>query len=130
VSDQDFFFDEEEQPAKPASAPKGQAKRPSASAAPRPRSGKGASASVGGSFFEQNVSMTVASLMTVVGLLVGVIIGFVLAPDNAQTASPAASQTAPTLTEEQLQSGQLPPGHPDISGMTPTGSVPATGTGN
>lgn len=152
MSDQDFFFDEEEtavepKPGKDADtkpsanrsakvAPTARADasksagKPASKPAGKPAS-KPASTTGGPTFFEQNVSMTIASLMTVIGLLVGVIIGFIAAPDNATvstgtSAAPAVSgmgATAPQLSEEQLSSGTLPEGHPDISSMGATGTA-------
>jgi hypothetical protein len=122
VSDQDFFFDEDEKPAKSQSksAP---AKKPASSPA------KGGATAPAGS--EQSVSLTIAALIGVAALLLGVIIG-VLIPVNvgsSQTATPDAGLTttgavqAPQLTPEQMQSGQLPPGHPSVGA---TGSAPTT----
>jgi hypothetical protein len=130
VSDQDFFFDEEEESAKPApqTESKGSAKTVGKSPAPRPRQTASPSAS-GGSFFEQNVSMAVAGLMTVIGLLIGVILGYVVAPDAVATntgITGTGTGTAPSLTQDQLNSGSLPAGHPDISGVAPTESVTPT----
>jgi len=117
VSDQDFFFDEEE--AAPTSKPRqsrSASRAKSAPAAPERESSRG------GSFFAQDVSMSIAALMSVIGLLLGVIVGIVI-PDQGGSATTNATQTlapqtpvAPQLTEEQLNSG-LPEGHPDISGM-------------
>ena len=132
MSDQDFFFDEEEtaQPA-PKTESKSTAKTTGTSPAPRPRQSTATSAS-SASFFEQNVSMSVAALMTVIGLLVGVIVGFVIAPDGAATGTETTLGTgttvpAPALTEDQLNSGELPAGHPAVTGVTPTESVTPTG---
>lgn len=127
MSDKDFFFDdEEEKPAKKAGPVKGGTSKPS-----RPA---GAKTSAGASsFFEQNVTMAIASLMAVCALLLGVIIGIIIpSGGNVATAptatSPAAvgGQTNPgPLSEEQLNSGDLPQGHPDISGAA-TGSTEPT----
>lgn len=132
MSEQDFFFDEEEtaeastkETAKPStksgSTPAPAARKSAAKpATPKPTGGSG-------SFFEQQVSITIASLMTVIGLLIGVIVGFLVAPDGGTvtTATPTATATdseatAPQLTDEQLSSGTLPEGHPDISSMSTT----------
>jgi len=130
VSDQDFFFDEEDdaKPAakgatKPATGSKA-ASAPKGSRAPQP------AAASGGSFFAQNVSMAVTSLVAVIALLVGLIVGILIPSGSTtpQTVSPAAT-TAPTLSEDQLNSGELPAGHPPISD-TATGSATTTGTGN
>ena len=126
MSDQDFFFDEDEKPAKSQSknAP---AKKPASS--PAQGSNKSAPAA------EQSITYTVAALLGVAALLLGVIIG-VLIPVNiggSQTATPDAGLTqtgaapAPQLTPEQMQSGQLPPGHPSVGGSTSaTGSATTT----
>jgi len=130
VSDQDFFFDEEDD-AKPAA--KGGSKAASGS---KPAAGsKGArapqpAAVTGGSLFTQSVTMAVTSLVAVIALLVGLIIGILIPSGGAapQSASPTAT-VAPTLTEDQLNSGQMPAGHPPVGGTT-TESATATGTGN
>ncbi|MDI6713065.1 MAG: hypothetical protein QMD96_07495 [Anaerosomatales bacterium] len=128
MSDQDFFFDEEES----ETAAKAEKKVSS------PRQAKPAAAPAKQQVFQQSVSMTVASLVAVIALLLGVIVGYLI-PRGASTSTPTdTGAIAPQLTPEQLQSGQLPPGHPDISGMTggqattgtATGAVEATGSGN
>jgi len=115
VSDQDFFFDEDEQtekaapqdaPAKKASAPKSSAKAP-ASDAP------GA----------QSVTVTIAALIGVIGLLAGLVVGLLLPFGNTGAVEPTATgaspagTTAPQLSPEQMQGGELPAGHPDIGAM-------------
>ncbi len=131
MSDQDFFFDEEE--AAPAPKPRqsrSASRAKSAPAAPERES------SGGGSFFAQDVSMSIAALMSVIALLLGVIVGIVI-PDQGGSTTTGTTQTsteqgapAPELTEEQLNAG-LPEGHPDISGMPggeATSSADATAT--
>lgn len=123
MSDQDFFFDEEEQAEdKPAKT---------AARVERAASGTAPAASAAGM---QSVSMTVASLIGVVALLVGIIIGIII-PAGASTGGvPAPTSTgtgaaAPQLSPEELQSGELPSGHPDIGavpGGEATGSVTTT----
>jgi len=141
VSDQDFFFDEDETTvtgtketvktsAKPESKPAPAARK----TVPKPADTKPAAAKPAGgspSFFEQSVSLTIASLMTVIGLLVGVIVGFLVAPDGGTvaTGTPATTvtgsdATAPQLSDDQLSSGALPEGHPDIGSASTT---PTTG---
>ena len=113
MSDQDFFFDEEDAPASaPAPRPSSQ---PARSASPA-RTTHAAAPASGASFFEQSVTMAIAALMTVIGLLVGVIIGFVIAPSGTSPVSSPAGGTsvAPGLSQDQLQSGELPEGHPPI----------------
>ena len=145
MSDQDFFFDEEEEVAE--KAPKPSSRQPQKSAPKRsgksepkaaPRGSAAAAApAAGGSLIEKQVSLTVAALMTVIGLLLGVIIGFVI-PDggtvsSSGTATPATGSTAPQLSPDQLDSGKLPEGHPpigDMGGLTDasaTGETSATG---
>jgi len=130
VSDQDFFFDEEDD-AKPAA--KGGSKAASgskAAAGPKGARVSQPAAASGGSFFTQSVTMAVTSLVAVIALLVGLIIGILIPSGDAtsQTVSPAAT-VAPTLTEDQLNSGELPAGHPPVSD-TATESATPEGTGN
>jgi hypothetical protein len=130
VSDQDFFFDEEDD-AKPAA--KSGSKAAAGSKAPTGAKGARApqpAATSGGGFFAQSVSMAVTSLVAVIALLVGLIVGILIPSGGAtpQTASPAAT-VAPTLSEDQLNSGELPAGHPPVSDPT-TESAATTGTGN
>jgi len=125
VSDQDFFFDEDEKPAgKPAQK---QGSNPSAKDVPV--KGKSASAPSGGI----ELTWTITALIGVVALLLGVIVGYAI-PKNAQevTAGSPAQQTAPQLSPEQLSSGQLPSGHPDIgpSSATATAAPSTAATGN
>jgi len=123
VSDQDFFFDEEEQAAE----------KPAAKATERPARAEGAKPVATGSTTStaQSVSMTVAALIGVVALLAGVVIG-ILIPAGADTTVPepttTGTQAAPQLSPEQLESGQMPPGHPQVGAPTgeATGSAPAT----
>ena len=125
MSDQDFFFDEDEQTGKSSSkspaksAAKGTPARAQKSA---PAAGPAAApaASKGGSFFDQSVSMSVASLLVVIGLLVGVIVGVLVAPGQTSSSipGPQSATTAPELTSDQIQSGELPAGHPPIDGAS------------
>jgi len=127
VSDQDFFFDEEDGAKQPAKAPATAKGKPVARPAEPARA----------SFFEQSVSMPIAALMAVIALLVGVIVGFVIptggaTPPVTATTTAVATETAPQLSEDQLNSGELPAGHPDLSSMTGTGTATesVTTTGN
>lgn len=126
MSDQDFFFDEEDR-SKPSAKASASAKTPSPNRPVTPARA---------SFFEQSVSMSIAALMAVIALLVGVIVGFVIptggaTPSVTTTTTAVTTETAPQLTEDQLNSGSLPAGHPDLSGMTSgtvtTGSATTTG---
>lgn len=130
MSDQDFFFDEDEK-ADEEVAEKPARKQASGKPAPRQTAARQSAAGYGGG---QSVTMTVAALIAVVALLVGVIIG-ILIPAGASTTTPspaasdAGSMTAPQLSDEQIQSGVMPEGHPPISGAEGmTGTVEATGT--
>ncbi len=65
---------------------------------------------------EQTVSLFLAIGMVVGSLIIGLVVGYMVAPkDQASLADPiGAAGTAPTLNEEQLNNGQLPSGHPPI----------------
>ncbi len=134
MSDQDFFFDDEEV----EESPKGGAKKPSpkgGSSKPVKAEKPVAAAAEGVSFFEQAVPMQVVALVAVIALLIGVIGGFFLAPKpiaSNTTVLPASTGTtsggtgtggAPSLTEDQLNSGQMPAGHPDVSGAESTATT-------
>ncbi len=110
MSDQDFFFDDEDE--KPAKADKKASRfapkkgsRPSAPAVP-------------GSFWRQSVTMTVTGLVALIALLLGVIVGIVLPVGDItdDVPPPSSDFIAPTLTPEQLESGQLPSEHPPLDG--------------
>ncbi|MHB9002750.1 MAG: hypothetical protein ACYC6C_01620 [Coriobacteriia bacterium] len=124
TDDQDFFFDEEETVVeeKPVAAPKAKTTTAVSTTAPA-----GVAVPAGDA---QSVTMTVAALIGVVALLVGVIIGIVIPVGGStgtvpQPTTPGTNATAPQLSEDQLQGGELPQGHPDISGMA---TDTATGT--
>lgn len=109
MSDQDFFFDDEEQsePKAKEAAPKQTGKATAqGSASPSALSGI-------------ELTWTVTGLIAVVALLLGVIVGYAI-PKSGNTVGTvqtgSAGQTAPQLTPEQMSSGQLPAGHPDIGG--------------
>lgn len=113
MSDQDFFFDEDEQPKKDAGKSGGSKK-----AAATPAASSAATA--------EGVSMTVMALVAVVAILVGIIIGIFVGRGLAASTVPGvntgapiqggAGTEAPQLSPEQLQGGELPEGHPDIGG--------------
>ncbi|MDF1543025.1 MAG: hypothetical protein P1P71_07890 [Anaerosomatales bacterium] len=120
MSDQDFFFDDDEAQAdkpaaKSAAKPAGAKARASA-----PRT-KTAAAPAGA----QSVTMSVAGLIGVVALLVGIIIGILIPTGSPQVTSPSVGvpsmgtggTQAPPLSEQELQ-GEMPPGHPPIDDMT------------
>ena len=133
MSDQDFFFDDEDAPA--AKEPSAAASAPGKSgsgdrtAPDKSASGKQATRSsatpvtpAGGQFFEQNVAMPVAALLMVIALLIGMIIGIFVGKAISGSAVPVTTSSGSTtppsaspspLTSEQMQGG-LPSGHPDI----------------
>lgn len=119
MSDQDFFFDEDESPAKDADAKAKPAKESTAKSTSTAARTAAAPAA-------QSVSMTVAALIGVISLLAGVIIGIVLPvgggsnipnPTPGATlpnpGAPGGGGQAPQLSPEQLDQ-DLPPGHPPI----------------
>jgi len=124
VSDQDFFFDEDEKGAE--KPPKTASKQPTKSTPSK--AAKTAPAPSGGI----ELTWTVTALVGIVALLLGVIIGYAI-PKGTQEVSVGAPSTtqeqqAPQLSPEQLSSGQLPPGHPSVGGSTgATGSATTTG---
>ena len=119
MSDQDFFFDEDETPAKSAAKKSAPAAKSSSS---RPVSAAAAPVAT------QSVSMAIAMLIGVIALLVGVIGGIFVGKGLASgtgslpsaTATGSGSTSAPSLSNEQIQNAEtngLPAGHPDISKM-------------
>ena len=151
MSDQDFFFDEDEAtPAKGAKAPaKGTSKTPAK--APEKAPSKVVSAPAGSGddvpFLDRQVTMTILFLSVAIALLLGIVAGYLLAPAptslptvNTEATVPPASNSnpmggatttgtgsgaAPQLTPEQMNQGQLPAGHPSVGG----GSSATSGTG-
>lgn len=138
MSDQDFFFDEDEAtPATkgaPKTAPKAAAKGASAAkpaAAP-------VEPSSGGSFFDQSLTMTVAALLMVIALLVGVIIGFFLGGAMTPSAAASANEVVPStsapagtgsgtpgqLSQDQINQG-LPAGHVPVDPAATATTTPA-----
>lgn len=134
MSDQDSFFDEEPEPKGPGKSSGGtkpSAKTPArGSGQPAPRSGsRPASRSttpppVEPAGTQGETTWAIAALLAVVALLLGAICGFLLGTTLAgsgttaapATTTPAASTSQPSvLTTQQIQSGQLPPGHPTIN---------------
>jgi len=119
VSDQDFFFDEDEKPA--AKAPVKKAGGATGAA----RASKVAAPAAEPASTVATVTMAVAILIGVIGILIGAIGGIFIGRGLASTtvASPAATAPAapgtgteagaPQLSPEQLQ-GDLPSGHPAI----------------
>jgi hypothetical protein len=124
VSDQDFFFDEDDKSAKTSGSSAAKKTGSSASRTGSGSSNKGAAAPASA----QTVSMTVAVLIGVIGILLGAVIGLFVGKSMAVPtvavapgAGTSTTQQAPQLTPEQLQGGQLPAGHPSVGG-TATGT--------
>lgn len=121
MSDQDFFFDDDE---KPIEATEEKPTRAQGQKKPVTRQAAAPSGT-------QSVTMTVAALIGVVALLVGVIIG-ILIPAGASpssTVTPTANTgtvSAPQLSPDQLETGELPPGHPDLGAAE---TAPTDGSG-
>jgi hypothetical protein len=122
VSDQDFFFDEDEKPGAKSGARKGSGSSKSSTPAARTASG-GAATPVDA----QSISLTIAILIAVIGVLLGVVVGLFIGKGMAtpavtsnlvNSAGPAVG--APQLTQDQLSNGQLPAGHPSIPGASTT----------
>jgi hypothetical protein len=137
VSDQDFFSEGEETEPKDDKATKASGRTAPAKSGPKPASKAPAKATTAKveqpatSFFDQTVTMAMAILLAVVGLLLGMIVGYFVfsggaqttatAPDSLQTPSTTGTGTAaPPLTQDQLNAGQLPAGHPKVGGSTTT----------
>lgn len=122
MSDQDFFFDEDEAQAPASAKSSGDKadKSPSRSKQAEP------SATVAG----QSVTVTVAALLAIIGVLIGLIGGVFVArmlPGGAG-APTAATTSAPQLTDQQIQSGELPPNHPNIGQMGGSAAASSTNT--
>ena len=130
MSDQDFFFDEEDREcreSKPAKKERlGASAKKSAPAKKSTRSSSAADAP----FMERTVTMTSWLLMAVVTLLVGVIVGIVIPTDSGscrrRRRRGRRQARQPQLSPEQLNTG-MPEGHPDIGDMSaeaaPSGEV-------
>jgi hypothetical protein len=126
VSDQDFFFDEDEptKEAAPTNSPSKTSTTTSRATAAAPAVGMA----------DQSVSLMVTILVGVVTALLGVIIGIFVGRGLATTAVPGVgsgaslgtgtTQEAPQLSPDQLEGGELPAGHPPIG----DGAAGATGT--
>lgn len=122
MSDQDFFFDEDEATPATKGAPKMAPKAAAKGASPAKPAAAPVEPSSGGSFFDQSLTMTVAALLMVIALLVGVIIGFFLG--GAMTPSAAASGTPGQLSQDQINQG-LPAGHVPVDPAATATTTPA-----
>ncbi len=139
MSDQDFFFDEDDETREGGSkdaegAAKDRSSRKPADKPSRPKAEARRPEPASGSFFEQSTTMAIASLIGIIGLLLGVIVGFVMSGmlGAAAVPAPVAGQMTPVpgnssgspgaLSNEQLQQG-LPAGHVPISGASGAGGA-------
>lgn len=135
VSDQDFFFDDDEKPAAKSGTKTPAKKSGSQSSSRQPSKSGSRSTATSVAATAQSVTMTMAILFAVIALLLGMAIGLFIgntlnANNSAATsAGGASSVAAPGLTQDQINSGQLPAGHPSVTGMgAGTGSTAATPT--
>jgi hypothetical protein len=127
VSDQDFFFDEDDSGSAGKPSAKGSTGAKVAAAASAKATTPAAAAP---SIFDQNITMAVAALLMIIALLIGVILGFFL---GQSTAAPTAVSTIPAasgtgtgatpapLTPEQMNQG-LPAGHVPVDQGAATGT--------
>lgn len=136
MSDQDFFFDDDETTPAKAEPKPAKAAKAAAKPATKPATVKSAAAKSAPAvapepqdFLSQTVPMSIASLLAVCALLVGVIVGVLLPVGGGSTGSGSSAvlpggslSPAPQLSQEQISQGQLPAGHPNIGG----GSTAAT----
>jgi hypothetical protein len=130
VSDQDFFFEDD---AKPAEKSDNKAKKATPASGSANKGGTRPAASPTGGGDGQSVTMTMAIMFAVIGLLLGVVIGLfignMVSPPAAATVTSPSTQVAPVLTDEQMNAGQLPAGHPAVTASgTPAPSTTATKT--
>ncbi len=129
MSDQDFFFDDDKPADKASKSDKTPAKKPSGASTRPAAKSSGSKQPVPES--GQSVTMTMAIMFAVIGLLVGVIVGlFVGNMMNAGSSAvlPASGGSAPALSQDQLNGGQLPAGHPSVGGATGGGTGAGTGS--
>lgn len=70
----------------------------------------------------QTISLFLAVGLIVSALVVGLVVGYMVAPGGSSNNDfGAPTQQAPTLTPEQLKSNQLPPSHPAVPGLNSGG---------
>lgn len=119
--DNDSFFDDEpapkpQKPSKPAAPNAG--KRPAARQAAEPAPVQ-ASSEV--AYFDRVTTYSIATLIGVIGLLIGALGGYWLGTMPVQTTVPAPNAVTPAPAAPSSTNPSLPPGHPKIS-------VPSTTT--
>ena len=73
----------------------------------------------------QTISLFLTIGLVIGALVIGLVVGYVVAPSGASsvTAPPAGTQSAPPLSPDEAEGGQLPPGHPTVPGDTGGGAV-------
>lgn len=79
----------------------------------------------------QTISLFLAIGFIIGALIVGLVIGYVVAPKGSGLGETGAtsSENAPALTPEQVESGKLPPGHPQLPAPGSTGTTENNATG-
>lgn len=77
---------------------------------------------------EQTISLFLAVGLIVSALVVGLVVGYLVAPGRSSNNDLGIpTQQAPALTPEQLKNNQLPPSHPVVPGVNGGGeSSPTT----
>ncbi len=122
--DQDFFFEDEDVPTKAdKSVTKAGGSKPAPKPAAKPAAKPGPKpvAAQEPAFFDRQISVAMTGLIAVVALLVGIIgtmlfVGTPAAPVSTVPGAVGGTGVAPQLSPQQLNSGQLPAGHPAIPG--------------
>ncbi len=79
----------------------------------------------------QTISLFLAVGLIVSALIVGLVVGYVVAPKSAVSdlgATPSGN-TAPALTQDQINSQQLPPSHPPLPGAGESSAAKSAGDG-
>jgi hypothetical protein len=138
MSDQDFFFEDEQEVIEKPKKTKGGAAAKKAPAKTAPKKSAKASPVDSAAFtFSSIVVVLIAIIALLIGFLVGILLGKSLTPpvQIAPTTSTGASPMggvgtdegtiAPELDDSQMEEGTLPAGHPDING---TGSDETSAT--
>lgn len=76
--------------------------------------------------FEQTISLFAAIGLMVASLVIGLVVGYLVAPKGSVDLAVPTAGSAPSLTQEQLNSNQLPPSHPAIPGLNSDGTSQGT----